>query len=246
MLMLSDLFGRFDSILDEFDVWKVGTIGDCYFCITGLFDRSGKENGRAGSEDKFVRSPDEDIGQGKLGGHDPDHAEKMLGFAKSMMELLKDVPSPMGGNIQMRLGIHSGSIWSGVVGRKMPRFDVFGDAVNVASRMESSGIPGKIHVSESFAKLLPKELWSERSVQVKGKGEMRTYLLEEGDAGGSSGPHLKLTKSQSSKMESIKKAALKEGNFVSWWTKAAGVALLASVKKKGEKEKHSQDLAFPG
>lgn len=239
MLMLSDLFGRFDAYLDEFDVWKVGTIGDCYFCITGLFDRSGPDNEKrlaaiTDLDGSFWSADEDDIGQGTLGGRDPQHAEKMLGFAKSMMDLLRDVPSPLGGNIQMRVGIHTGSIWSGVVGRKMPRFDVFGDAVNTASRMESHGIPGKIHVSEEFAKQLPDEKWLERNIQVKGKGEMKTYLLE--DEGYDAAPPPEgsrtLMRMQSSILQQVK-MEVKQGFFSSWWNKPKTQAK-ASKKKPSD------------
>ena len=79
--------------------------------------------------------------------------------------------------VSLRIGIHTGPLVSGLVGSKMPKFTLFGDTMNTASRMESNCRPGCIHVSDTFAKLLPKEKWeSTGGVQVKGKGLMDTYM----------------------------------------------------------------------
>ena len=79
--------------------------------------------------------------------------------------------------VLLRIGIHTGSLVSGLVGSKMPKFTLFGDTMNTASRMESNCRPGCIHVSETFAHLLPKERWeSTGGVEVKGKGLMNTFL----------------------------------------------------------------------
>ena len=81
--------------------------------------------------------------------------------------------------MRVRIGIHSGAAVAGVIGVKKFIYDVWGDTVNTASRMESHGVPGQIHISEASYKLL-KDKYSieERGlIQVKGKGQMRTYLL---------------------------------------------------------------------
>ncbi|PNH08123.1 Guanylate cyclase 32E [Tetrabaena socialis] len=98
-------------------------------------------------------------------------------FAKAMLRAARDMRMPHTGEaVKLRIGLHSGPVTSGMVGHRMPRFCLFGDTVNTASRMEGSCAPGSIHVSEATQQRLPSEPWRDRGLTaVKGKGEMRTY-----------------------------------------------------------------------
>ncbi|PNH11625.1 Guanylate cyclase soluble subunit beta-2 [Tetrabaena socialis] len=141
-------------------VYKVETIGDCYMVAGGLvaYDSDGYKSVIKGAED-------------------PLHAVRVMEFAKAMLRATRDVLVPTTGKaVQMRIGLHSGPVTSGVVGDRMPRFCLFGDTVNTASRMESTCRPGSIQVSADTHARLPSEPWRDRGLTaVKGKGEMRTY-----------------------------------------------------------------------
>ena len=107
-----------------------------------------------------------------------DHAKNVLEFAVEMLEAIKRFNQNHKMDLRVRVGINSGSVVAGVIGSKKFTFDVWGDAVNVASRMESTGVPNQIQVSQTTYDLLKKDyLFEERGQQqVKGKGLMITYL----------------------------------------------------------------------
>ncbi|GIM14306.1 hypothetical protein Vretimale_17188, partial [Volvox reticuliferus] len=164
MMMLNSLYSRYDAMLDTYGVYKVETIGDCYFVAGGLIheDEDGMVAVREGSNTE-----------------DPLHAEKIFMFAKAMLSAAREVVMPTTGEpVQIRIGLHTGPVVSGVVGTRMPRFCLFGDTVNTASRMESTGVPGAIHASEATFNRLPvNDQWEPTGgIEVKGKGFMQTYL----------------------------------------------------------------------
>ncbi|HNO25963.1 MAG TPA: adenylate/guanylate cyclase domain-containing protein, partial [Leptospiraceae bacterium] len=98
--------------------------------------------------------------------------------AKDIIEYMPIFNSSHGTELSVRIGINSGSVTAGVIGTQKISYDLWGDAVNTASRMESSGIPGKIHISESaYILLKDKYSFEERGeIEIKGKGKMKTYL----------------------------------------------------------------------
>ncbi|XP_063438137.1 atrial natriuretic peptide receptor 1-like isoform X4 [Mytilus trossulus] len=152
--LLNDLYTTFDTILEKFDVYKVETIGDAYMVVSGLPSRNGNLHAR-------------------------EVARMSLTLLNAVLSFkIRHRPNEQ---IKLRIGIHSGSVCAGVVGLKMPRYCLFGDTVNTASRMESNGLPLRIHVSPFTKEILDKfatfELDLRGPVEMKGKGKVTTYWL---------------------------------------------------------------------
>ncbi|XP_019336511.1 guanylyl cyclase C isoform X1 [Alligator mississippiensis] len=153
--MLNDIYKNFDHILDHHDVYKVETIGDAYMVVSGL----PKRNGNRHAVDISMMALD------------------ILSFMGTFE--LRHLP---GLPVWIRIGIHSGPCAAGVVGIKMPRYCLFGDTVNTASRMESTGLPLRIHVSGSTIAILKRTdcqfQYEERGeTYLKGRGTEITYWL---------------------------------------------------------------------
>jgi class 3 adenylate cyclase len=162
-MLLETIYGAFDQIAKKRSVFKVETIGDCYVAVTG------------------VPVPQSD------------HAVIMAKFARDLLETLKEelkkLEHVLGSetlHLAMRVGLHSGPVTAGVLRGEKARFQLFGDTMNTAARMESSSARNRIHVSEATANLLieaGKSSWVTKrqdTVVAKGKGEMQTYWVGQG------------------------------------------------------------------
>ncbi|ELT96059.1 hypothetical protein CAPTEDRAFT_116621, partial [Capitella teleta] len=152
--LLNDLYTCFDRILEAYDVYKVETIGDAYMVASGVPIRN---------EHK--------------------HAGEVSTMALDLMSAMTDfkIRHRPDRPLQIRVGIHTGPVVAGVVGLKMPRFCLFGDTVNFASRMESNSLPMRIHITEQCKKVLEEIggfLITDRGhVALKGKGDVMTFWL---------------------------------------------------------------------
>lgn len=152
--MLNALYSGFDELIEKYEVYKVETIGDAYMVAAGV--------------PKIIHN----------------HAKEMALLSFDLLDFAKDfhIEHIPGQELLLRIGMHSGSVVAGVVGQKMPRYCLFGDTVNTASRMESHGEAKRIHISGSTKLELEAcddfNLIERSMMQIKGKGEMLTYWLE--------------------------------------------------------------------
>lgn len=147
--ILNDLFTCFDGIADDRGLEKIKTIGDCYMAAAGIPVPM------------------------------PDHASRAAHMALDMIEALNRFNLRRGINLNMRIGIGSGEVVAGVIGKRKFRYDVWGDVVNTASRMESHGVPGRIQLTDATRQRLGEafELEKRGAIEVRGKGEMHTWFL---------------------------------------------------------------------
>lgn len=147
--VLNEIFADFDNIADSRRLEKIKTIGDAYMAAAGLPVPAA------------------------------DHAARAAHMALDMLESLDQFNQRSGYNLQLRVGIHSGAVVAGVIGRRKFIYDLWGDTVNIASRMESQGVVGRVQVTDATRQQLGEPfLLEERGlIAAKGIGDLHTWLL---------------------------------------------------------------------
>jgi class 3 adenylate cyclase len=147
--LLDRIFTEFDKLAQEHGLEKIKTIGDAYMAAAGL-----------------------PLPQ-------PDHALRAARMALRMIDVLHHLRADFDAELDLRVGVHAGPVVAGVIGSTKYAYDIWGDTVNVASRLESHGTPGRVHISEELRRALPERFECEERgpIEVKGKGTMVTYWL---------------------------------------------------------------------
>jgi len=150
VIFLNRVFTRFDALVENFGMEKIKTIGDAYMAVAGVPEPR------------------------------PDHASAAADLALAMRDAAAAMEDTEGNPLNIRIGIASGPLVAGVVGTHKFAYDVWGDTVNVAARMESHGEPGMIHLSDETRQALGKDYQAtdRGEIEIKGKGKMRTWFLE--------------------------------------------------------------------
>jgi len=148
---LNEVYSVFDTLVQDHDVEKIRTIGDGYMVAAGV---------------PFPRD---------------DHAAALARLALDMKAHFASLPPISGHRVNFRIGINSGPVVGGVIGTHKFQYDIWGDTVNTAARMESHGVPGRIHISEATYKLINRKFVCEPrgTIDIKGKGEMKTWFVEQ-------------------------------------------------------------------
>ncbi|KAJ8027778.1 Adenylate cyclase type 9 [Holothuria leucospilota] len=147
--LLNNLFGRFDILCTKNKCEKICTLGDCYYCVSGCPEAR------------------------------TDHATCCVKMGLSMIEAIKDFCKEKGEKVNMRVGVHTGTVLCGIIGNRRFKFDVWSNDVTIANKMEASGEPGKVHVSAETAKFLGDQFLLEESPAEKRPLllGMKTYFI---------------------------------------------------------------------
>ncbi|XP_049338016.1 adenylate cyclase type 1b [Astyanax mexicanus] len=159
--LLNEIIADFDELMDKEcykDIEKIKTIGSTYMAAVGLVPTVGTKAKKSAAS----------------------HLSTIADFAIEMFDVLDEINYQSYNDFVLRVGINVGPVVAGVIGARRPQYDIWGNTVNVASRMDSTGVPGKIQVTEDVNRLLQNDydLVCRGNVSVKGKGQMLTYFLE--------------------------------------------------------------------
>ena len=145
---LDDMFSKFDELTEKYEVEKIKTIGDAYMVVTGLTSEN--------------RS----------------HAAILFEFGQELLKIASNYKDHKGEPITLRIGINSGPAVSGVIGKSKFSFDIWGDTINTAARLESYGVPSRIHMSEKTFELINQNIeHQKKTIEIKGKGLVQTVLI---------------------------------------------------------------------
>ncbi|XP_051479540.1 adenylate cyclase type 5 isoform X4 [Apus apus] len=159
--LLNEIIADFDEIIseDQFrQLEKIKTIGSTYMAASGLNDSTYDKEGKT-------------------------HIKALADFAMRLMDQMKYINEHSFNNFQMKIGLNIGPVVAGVIGARKPQYDIWGNTVNVASRMDSTGVPDRIQVTTDMYQVLAAnnyQLEYRGIIKVKGKGEMTTYFLNKG------------------------------------------------------------------
>nr|XP_030688889.1 adenylate cyclase type 7 isoform X9 [Globicephala melas] len=171
VVVLNELFGKFDQIAKANECMRIKILGDCYYCVSGLPVSL------------------------------PSHARNCVKMGLDMCEAIKQVREATGVDISMRVGIHSGNVLCGVIGLRKWQYDVWSHDVSLANRMEAAGVPGRVHITEATLNHLDKAYEVEdghgqqRDPYLK-EMNIRTYLVIDPRSQQPPPPSLHLTKSK--------------------------------------------------
>jgi guanylate cyclase len=149
VMMLNSIFSEFDDLATDHGILKIKTIGDAYMAAAGLPE------------------PEDD------------HTRAILDFGLAMLDVVDRRQGLDGGRLRLRVGVHTGPVVAGVIGHDRFIYDLWGDTVNVASRMESTGVTDRVQVSEAVVAAVGSDFSFERRgpIEIKGKGMTTTYLV---------------------------------------------------------------------
>ncbi|MCL4183699.1 MAG: adenylate/guanylate cyclase domain-containing protein [Burkholderiaceae bacterium] len=178
--LLDRLFSDFDRLAAAHGVERIKTIGDAYMAVCGIGPVRRRRAGDALPGDGTGRDPWHARRGERDERDDGDHADRAARFALALQAHVAEVSRETGLALNVRIGLHVGPVIAGVIGTRRPAFDCWGETVNLASRLESSGSHAGVHISEAAWQRLRADFVTRElpPVALKGVGEVRTYLLE--------------------------------------------------------------------